>query len=395
MSDLTPAKPNVSRDDPMRSIVTDRRWFSRDQLIAGAVGVVLFHVIALMLLSQNLYHLEYEEPANPYRDFSIELTDSFVEEEEPPPTYTQTNPDVAENEPDDTNRFAARDQQAANPDEVEELDAEALPAVESDDNIDTDQFLTGSLAPPELAPPPTQQEQGERKQEEQVAGIQQPLLQAVNPSQSALKKEIPVMGSQEDADPDESGIAEYDYDRLDEAPTNVTDLIKGEAEEGEEEAELSPELMASSGMPVQPMERMEDGVPSPKARPRLPRVPSSPVRNSKAGVASVGQLAVDAKASQFGEYMERLIETVKINWDDLVVKSSYVERNSVVRIRFILTKEGVVSDMEILEGTNAKAAGIYMCRQAIERGVPFGPWPAGLVELFGDDEDVTFNFHYY
>lgn len=376
-------------NDPMKRMVLDRRLFSRRQLAAGVVGTLFLHLWIWMLFSLGVFSLEYEETEDPYREYSIEL--AAPEEPEAEQVYTQTNPDVPENEPDQTNRFAARSQQAANPEAPQELDPERRPATESEDLTDTDQFLEGSLQEPLLAPPPSEQQ--EQADASQPPAPNQPMLQAVDPSQQALRKEIPIMGSQEEADPDDSGIADYDYDQLDEAPTNVLDLIEGEEEEGEEETrEEQPQVVASANPATPPA---ESAVPSPRPRPQLPRVPSGPVRNSRLGVSAVGQLAVDAKASKFGEYMERLIETVKLNWDDLVDRSSHIETNSTVKIKFILTRDGLVSDMEILEGTTSRAIGIYMCREAIQRGVPFGPWPPGVVEMFGDEEDITFTFNYF
>ncbi|MDQ8185194.1 hypothetical protein QEH53_06355 [Pelagicoccus sp. SDUM812002] len=384
---------------PLKRKVKRRRTYSRDQVLVGVLGTVLAHIWLFYMLSLGLLKTQPVESEDPYREFSIELAQPEEEEEEQ--VYTETNPDVAENEPDETNRFAARDQQAANEELPDEIDPENRPAVESDDNVETDQTITGSLDEPLLAPPPSpdpseQAAQEAQQQQAQPPSPNQPLLQAVEDSSVAQRNEVPLFGSQEERE-DESGIADYDYSKLEEAPTNVTDLVEGEEEDGEDEktVEDSPAVSASvARMPVEGLES-EDGIPSPRARPQLPRLPSAPTRNSTLGVSTVGKLSVDAKASKFGEYMERLIETVKLNWDDLVQRSSAEERQSVVKIRFMLNKEGFVTDIEILEGTTSRAIGIYMCRQAIERSVPFGPWPEGLVDLFGDEEDVTFNFHYY
>lgn len=400
-----PASPPPDRktdafEHPLKRSVKRQGTYSRDQVVVGVMGTLLAHLWLLFMLSMGFLKTEPIETEDPYSEFSIELA-APEEQEEEEQFYTETNPDVPENEPDDTNRFAARDQQAANEEAPEEIDPNERPAVESDDTIETDQVITGSLYDPVLAPPPSPEPTEEAEQDQQQAAQppspNQPLLQVVDASSQARKKEVPLFGSQEDEE-DESGIADYDYSKLEEPATNVTDLVEGEEDEGEEEETLdespaSPASVASAM--VQPTNVADDGIPSPRARPQLPRLPSVPTRNSKLGVSSVGKLAVDAKASKFGEYMERLIETVKLNWDHAVQRSSTVETKSVVKIRFMLNSDGMVTDIEILEGTTSRAIGIYMCRQAIERSVPFGPWPEGLVEMFGEEEDVTLNFHYY
>lgn len=378
--------------------------YSTEQWVIGVGGTVLAHLLLLLFLMLGKFTVDPLEANDPYRDFSIEL-EAPVEKEEEEQFYTETNPDVPENEPDETNRFGARSQQAANEEKPEELDPENRPANESDDDIETDQVLAGSLYDPVSAPPPSESPDEEQQEpvEEQANPAQppspnQPLLAAVDAGGRALQKEIPLFGSQEEAE-DESGLAEHVYDQLEEVPTNITDFIDGEeAEDGEAEQTVdeSPELVgAPRARPTLEAIQTRDGIPAPRARPQLPRLPSGPTRDSRLGVSSVGRLAVDAKASKFGEYMERLIETVKLNWDDLVERSSADERKSVVKLKFILNQHGIVEDIEILEGTTSRAIGIYMCREAIQRGVPFGPWPEGLVDMFGTEEDITFSFHYY
>ncbi|MBK1878868.1 hypothetical protein [Pelagicoccus mobilis] len=402
---MSVVSPPRSRQSPASKPKKRRKGamgYTREQWVIGVGGTICIHIWLILFLMFGKFTVEPMETVDRFKDFSIEL-EAPLEPEEEEQVYTQTNPDVPDNEPDDTNRFSARNQQAANEEKPEELDPENRPANESDDNIETEQVLSGTLYEPLPALPPSEspneesQEPEEQSTPPQPPSPNQPLLAAVEDGGQTLKKEIPLFGSQEEAE-DESGLAEHVYDKLEEAPTNITDYIEGEQDEGETEqtVEESPELVgAPRARPTLEAIQARDGVPTPRARPQLPRLPSGPTRDSRLGVSSVGRLAVDAKASKFGEYMERLIETVKLNWDDLVERSSAEERKSVVKIKFILNQHGIVEDIEILEGTTARAIGIYMCREAIQRGVPFGAWPEGLVDMFGTEEDITFSFHYY
>lgn len=397
---VSSSQPTQKRDasEAARKRVASRsRGYAVEQWLIGLFGTVLAHVLILLFLQQGILKVAREKKEDPYQEFSIELAaDDPVEEEDQ--VYTQTNPDVPENEPDDTNRFGARSQQAANEERPEEIDPENRPATESDDNIETDQFLSGSLEDPVLAPPPTATEEAEQEEAQpQEPAPNQPLLVAVTASEEPQRLETPIAGEVDDSQLEEEGIAETASEPTDEAPTNIDELIEGQAEEGSEEpsAKESPNVMASVSPPVVDPNSAVLGEVAPRARPQLPRLPAGPVRDSRLGVSSIGQLAADAKASKFGEYMERLIETVSYNWDDLVQRSSSEERNTLVKIRFMLSRDGDVRDIEILEGTTSRAIGIYMCREAIERGIPYGPWPPGLVDMFGDEEDVTFTFHYF
>jgi len=260
--------------------------------------------------------------------------------------------------------------------------------VESEDDIETNQFLTGDLSPPEFAPPPAPESP---QQEETETAEQQPLLMPQVETQP-LEKQIPVPGEQEEKDPDETGLAEIDHDETD-APTNVNEYLKGEAEEGEEEEREAASLQPLV-VPQNSQVASEYSEPSPRPRPRLPRVAPGPRANRAPGVSRTGTIAVDAKFSEFGEYMERLIETISIRWNSLAEEGAGRESRSKVVLRFILTKDGNIENLELLPDSTAKVIGIYMCRTAIESGAPYGPWTDEMVAVFGHEETVTFSFHY-
>ena len=378
-------KARALREAPLLAALLERRSVSRKSLIAGVVGTILFHLIGFFGLPEDVFSTEEGEIVNRFREYEVELETAI---EEPEQQYTQTNPDAPENEPDDTNNFAARSQQAAQEELPDEIDDLNRPSSESEDNIETNQFVTGDLSPPEFSSPPAQPNQ-ETQEQEQVQ--EAPLLAPVNQTQPLIKA-IPIAGEQEEKDPDETGLAEIEHDE-DEPPTNVNEYIQGEAEEGEQEEQVAANAQPLS-LPQNPQNAVEASEPSPRPRPRLPKVAPGPVANRNAGVSRTGTIAVDAKFSEFGEYMERLIEIVSVRWNSLADEAAAKENNSKVVLRFVLTKDGLISDMETRPGTTAKVIGIYMCRTAIEEGAPYGPWTEEMVEVFGQDEEVNFTFFY-
>ena len=377
----------VASDHMLARTLLQRRLVSRKSLIAGLIGTVLFHLIGIFCMPQDIFTTEREEIVNRYRDFEIELEPP--QEEEPEQSYTQTNPDAPENEPDDADTFAARSQQAAQEELPDEIDPENRPSSESDDDIETNQFITGDLSPPEFSPPPAPLSQ---ESEENEPSEPQPLITPITPTQP-LAKQIPIPGEQEERDPDETGLAEVDHDEAD-APTNVNEYIQGDAEEGEEDAQEFAALRPAVD-PQNPQRVSDASQPSPRPRPRLPKVVPGPVRNYAPGVSRTGRIAVDAKFSEFGDYMERLIEAVSARWSSLANEATVDERRTKAVIKFVLDKNGYVRDMENMPGTTSKFLGIYMARTAVEDGAPYGPWTPEMVEVFGDDEEVTFAFHYY
>jgi len=382
----TGGKP-IARDHMLARTLLERRLISRKSLIAGLVGTILFHVIGIFWMPEDIFTTERGEIVNRYRDFEIEL--ERFEEEEPEQSYTQTNPDAPENEPDDVDTFAARSQQAAQEELPDEIDPENRPTSESEDDIETNQFITGDLSPPEFSPPPAPLSQ---ESEENEPSEPQPLITPITPTQP-LAQQIPIPGEQKEKDPDETGLAEVDHDET-EAPNNVNEYIKGEAEEGEEDAQEFAALRPAVD-PQNPQQVSDPSEPSPRPRPRLPKVAPGPVRNHLPGVSRTGRIAVDAKFSEFGEYMERLIEAVSARWNSLANEATVDERHTKAVIKFVLDKNGYIRDMENMPGTTSKFLGIYMARTAVEDGAPYGPWTPEMVEVFGDDEEVTFSFHYY
>ncbi|MDE0767334.1 MAG: hypothetical protein OSB19_02995 [Opitutaceae bacterium] len=375
----------AEREKPLLDVLLKGRGLSRNSLIAGILGTIFFHLIGLFGLPSDVFTVEKTDYKDRFREFEVELA---MAEEEPEQVYTQTNPDAPENEPDQTNNFAARSQQAAQEEAPEEIDDENRPSSESDDDIETNQFITGDLTPPDFAPPPSRQSEAQEEQEE---AQDVPLLIPQFESQPLIKS-IPIPGTQEEEDPDDTGILEVEYDEA-EAPTNVNEYIKGEAEEGEEEEQVaaSPQPFL---IPQNAQVTAEASEPSPRPRPRLPKVAPGPVRNRDPGVSRTGTIAMDAKFSEFGEYMERFIEVVSVRWNSLADEAAGKENNSKVVLRFTLDKNGYISNLDTRPGSTSKVIGIYISRTALENGAPYGPWTAEMVEVFGDSEEVTFSFHY-
>ena len=380
------SKEDQTREsDPLSDALLPKRADSRVSIWAGLAGTLIIHMLGLLIIPDSLLYVEPSEIQNPYKDYQIELMDP-EEPEEPDPTYTQTNPDAPDNEPDETNRFAARNQQAAQEELPDELDPNERPSSESDDPKETDQFITGDLSPPDFSPPPSESQKEPQEEQQAVPEV----LPA--PPIAPLRKEVPISGSLEDTDPDEIGIAETDFEKTEDVPTNVDQQIDGEVEEGERDEMLqSPQPLITA---VPPSESVTSDSPSPRPRPKMPRVAPGPVRNKAPGVSRTGSIGVDAKFSEFGEYMERLIETVSVRWNALARDGAKMENNSHVKISFVLHSSGSVTNID-LEDSTAKAIGIYMCRSAIALGSPYAPWTEEMITTFGDSEEITFTFYYH
>ncbi len=388
-----PDRKAIAFEHPLKRSVKRRGNYTREQVIVGLLGTLLAHIWMFYMLSLGLLKTEAPKQEDKYREFSIELAAPEAPEEEQ--IYTQTNPDVAENEPDETNRFAARDQQAANEEKPEEIDPDNRPAVESDDVFESDDIIDGEFDESMEA------FVGDFDSEEDGMDSRNDLFQAASQSSSpssasadgtlALRNQEPLGGGIEKGEADDSGIVDYDYSQVEEIPTNVTDSIVGveAVGDGGNEDQLDHPSFGVIG------EELLDNLPSPRPRRQLPRIRDYVTQDSSAGVKAIGTIAVDARGRELGEYAERMFEIVSLYWDDLWRRNNVLIPRSIVKIEFTLTKEGLVKDLQIVEGTEAKALAIYMCRESILSAAPFAPWPDGLINAYGDEKVVGIEFYYY
>ncbi len=355
--------------NPMGALLLERTLFTRRAVLVGLLCTLLFHVVGIWVVPDDFFEPELSERSTQQKEYEILLVDPEVEE-----VYTQTNPDVPDNVPDETDRFAARNQQAANEEVPDEIDPENMPASESEDDIDTNQFLTGDLEMPVLAPPPVTPQ--EASQVSEIA--------------PQMRREVPIFGEKEDVEPDGTGVAEYEFEEKFEEATSVAEFLDGEVEDGEDFGEKMDNPNHESSILIS-----QDYVPpAPRARPQLPKVAPGLVRNSNAGVSRVGTIAVDAKFSEFGEYMERLIEGVSAHWTTLSRERKTKGSSGVVYLSFKLTQDGFIEELKTEPETRSKAIGIYLARAAVQDGSPYGVWTKEMVTVLGEDEIVRFSFHY-
>jgi hypothetical protein len=116
---------------------------------------------------------------------------------------------------------------------------------------------------------------------------------------------------------------------------------------------------------------------------------------NKFGTSNIGPTAIDARWSQYAEYIQKLIETVQIQWER-ILENSHVSPPSgtEVKIRFRLDgAEGAVT--EIIEskstgGTQAERA----CQSAITARSPYGKWTDDMIAVLGQSQEMTFTFYY-
>ena len=297
-----------------------------------------------------------------------------------PPRFVETNPDVPENEPDETPNESDRNQQSAqeNPDPEKEKDA---PTVEGETE-NSQKIIEGKLA--EKAPkpepgvftlnePPTPEKQKEEQEEDG-----QDSKQADAPPPPPTTPEVIEAGDGEGV----SSIQQTKFESKE--PTRNTIIPLELPSRPDPDSRSLKELTPQKVQPIKP-----------KPRPRLPAsVIPGPRQITRTSAARTGTLAIDAKWSEFGEYTQRMIAAISLQWHKLVYNARLdSELTSTVHVRFIINNQGVLEHIQIVE-TNAGKLASILCKDAISSRAPFGPWTADMMQVFGERTDVNIRFNY-
>jgi hypothetical protein len=355
-----------------------RGWFARvwddpdsRSTLVGIVGVILFYLL-LWAVSPFLLRLDpvvgAARPQATAKQFNIELApDTFAKAPEKPPQpfkFVETNPDAPENTPDKTMNFAARNTQAAQ-EEPAEKESSDRPATTGKKEFEA--IVSGQLtkpvehveAVPETPTPP---------QEAKVATLKA----EQNPLSGFEKKEG------EDKTAYGTNIAKFM-----ENATAIPERIEG----------------AKNAPLIQGATETQPAIDPTKPRPRQSLVATAQVRPSiladnPIGVKGVGPIAYDAKWSNYGAYLQKLIETVQIQWERILAESRiYPPSNSNVKVKFIINSEGKITQIVNYENNSSEQAA-RACISAITDRSPYGVWTDDMRAMLGEHQEMTFSFHY-
>ncbi|MES2696404.1 MAG: hypothetical protein V4773_23240 [Verrucomicrobiota bacterium] len=167
--------------------------------------------------------------------------------------------------------------------------------------------------------------------------------------------------------------------------------------------ELPPDWRAPRFVAIQALPEIESRALVAKAvRPAVPRpaltktIQARPVivAQNNFGTANIGPTAVDPKWNQFGEYLRRMIDTVQIQWERMLVDwKANPATGSRVAVKFILDSDGKIAQIVKADST-ANDIGTRACVSAIAKPAPYGPWTAEMKAVLGDRQEMTFTFYY-
>ena len=340
---------------------------------AGLLLAIVLWPLIIWLFGMALRQLghgasKYRPPPKP--TFSIELTQDpeIVTSAKPPPPdkFVETNPDAPENTPDKTRNFAARNQQVAQEKPAAENKSDA-PQLTGKKDQEVSQIVDGRLKskdepPPE--PPPMPQVQPATEQAE------------------ARREENPLPGQEKIEGENKEGFGSNVAKQADNASA-VKEHVEGQKD--------APIVV---GNPQAAQPKIDPQRPMP--RPKVERnVRPAVLAENKFGTTNIGPVAIDARWSQYGQYLQQLIETVQVQWERIIDQSHvYPPSGSTVTVKFRLDSSGVVAEIiqsESTGGTQAERA----CISAITARSPYGKWTDDMIAMLGESQEMTFNFYYH
>lgn len=339
----------------------------------GIACTILFHVFLMLVaprLPVELLHgslIGSLGDATPKgSDFNIELAPEDIKAQRDPMKFVETNPDAPENEPNKTANFSNRNQQSAQPEAAKELDPENRPSLTGEKDIANDTaIVSGTKSQPDPGAPA-------------VANLM-PAPDARNQPQGAAQAEqVPLAGTDKVVGDNPDGVGTNISESK--SPSNNADQSVDGAREA---TDKTVGAIAVNGEQRQ----------QPRPRPRLSHSRPNVLQNRIAGTAQVGILGIDARWSEYGDYMQELIEIVDEQWHSILnERRTSPAPGTHVSVTFTLDSKGATKVVSVEE--TAGRPGVYACLSAIEDRQPYRPWSNQMIAVLGDEQTMTFTFYY-
>ena len=354
-----------------------RAWNDPDarSTLIGVMAVVIFHLL-LWLIGPRVLRLDHvamaPRPHSTPREFNIELEPDTFAKQPPKPKdpfkFVETNPEAPENTPDNTTNFAAQNQQVAQEKPTPDGKSDR-PATEGKKDFESNQIVSGRLTQPlehiEAAPPPPT--------DAPVAD------QRVTPPKA---QQNPLAGTEKIEGENKDGFGASLAKRLENARA-VPEKVDGVADAPQFDGPIANRVAIN---PKQPQPRPQL-VRQQQVRPAI-------LAENKFGTTNIGNIAVDARWSEYGAYLQQMIDIVQIKWEQLILKQTAMPaRGSTVTVKFILNEDGLISKIVNVDST-ASETGSHACVSAITIPAPYRPWTDDMKAILGTQQEMTFTFYY-
>jgi hypothetical protein len=336
-----------------------------------------------------------EVPSQSWQEFDIVLAE---EEPEIMKQFVPINKENVSNEPDETNYFASRNSQAINTELREELN-EDTPFIDGESE-EFNNLVQGQpiSAPPSPPVPPAQASQSEPRQQQEASLPQIRINRPLGEDELTQERARAPVALEDEAVDEDSPRSLPEVPDLPE-DEEALEVVDSEDDVKEDTSKLDDGVVQED-RPLTPPEDASpesnpDASPARLPQPRVHIANTGPLKKHMAGVTRIGQMAdYSAEFSEFGEYLERMFETIELEWNNLLNQQRLAERRSRVSIAYFLNEFGEVVDWEIVSATSSLQAQV-ICAAAINNRAPFGEWSSQMRTTLKDPERIIINFLFY
>ncbi|MCS6243605.1 MAG: hypothetical protein H2172_07115 [Opitutus sp.] len=381
------------------------RWSTHADTRAVQIGVVatlLVHGLILLfapqieqLISPDSAEVVAEDWAS--KEFQIELAPVVVPVPAPPepprvqlPQFVEANPNSPDNAPDKTDLVAAQNQQVAQllPTPKGQSDA---PASKGDPSTDSTVLVEGhhsesrpaNVQPP--TPPPPKSQPSPAATTLQPAELAPSAAVETAAQEAARRAQSPLPGSEKFQGDSPSGYGTQVASAAPAASATVTERVEGTVD-------AKTDTGARTGLYYKVDAKRPQARPT--LAPSIARGRASPLANRALGTENIGAVAYNAKWSNYGEYIQKLIETVQSQWDRILDQSRVSPPSGTkVTVVFRLDAKGAVPEIVKVSGGGGRSAQ-DACVSAIVARAPYGAWPADMIGVLGESQEITFSFFY-
>ena len=281
--------------------------------------------------------------------------------------YIEANPEVVDNEPEDSRLFSFKNQQAANPTTKDVQAKSNLPKLKG--FFDSAKIIN--------------EEKNKRKISEKQS---KPEPSKVDIQLKEGNKNSESMASKVSIEPNLSnpnGQSSLDSGKM--KGNKIIDLRKKDS--------ISKHINTNESRPASLVSKPIS------SRPKVsPSLINGPLLRSTNSAPRTGTIAVECRLHPYGVYVQQMLQSIEEQWGQLVGGSiQFIRRDKLpekVSYQFYLTANGKIEQLIRLD-KQANSLAADLCRQAISSRVPFGEWNDEMVKDLGQSDLVTIHFTYF
>jgi len=374
---LVQATTAIRAENPFYEARREQWWTTSAALLVA----LLVHVGAIVLLPDVLLMSDASADLDNEAMEVMLLPPEAIEPEEL--KFVEANPEAPENEPDRKDQYSFRAQQSADENPNESL----LDAPSVDGEEDSQKIIQGAMeqvppVTPGVYAPAVQPGEGEGTDGGKAGAETAAMVPPAEPLPApAFIQQKPVTDDGPGSSLETPGVGEEIVENpVPDAPINV---YKPQPQTVEQQ--MQQEGDGNGGADVKPM---------PRARPTLsPDLIHGPLMRSEGSASRRGSLAIDATFSEFGEYQQQFYAALQAGWYQEIEFFQPIDTSTRVVVRFRITADGVIHDVEILHSTASEIATL-ICQTALTKRSPFRPWTKEMVKVFGQERELEVVFHY-